>query len=192
LVSIAECERSGLLVTFFMAWSPGRRFNAGDSRLLTQETTPPSIPTNPATGPIPTAKGHDAAGHCQGPVDATCLSVRTHERGAACAADARHHPRIDDNVTPDLLRARPAARSTMGRVQPCSAPTLGRPGHAGVAHKDLGPIPSPPGSTVGRVDDIPRYRGHLERFRSPRGPARPLIRVTRRAARRRQVDRWAS
>src|ERR1700745_2106377 len=52
LVSIAECERSGLLVTFFMAWSPGRRFNAGDSRLMTTETTPPSIPTNPATGPV--------------------------------------------------------------------------------------------------------------------------------------------
>src|SRR5271170_4711982 len=51
LVSIAECESSGLLVTFFMAWSPGRRFNAGDSRLITPETTPPSIPTNPATGP---------------------------------------------------------------------------------------------------------------------------------------------
>jgi len=30
-----------LLVTFFMAWSPGRRFNAGDSRLITPETTPP-------------------------------------------------------------------------------------------------------------------------------------------------------
>jgi hypothetical protein len=40
-----------LLVTFFMAWSPGRRFNAGDSRLITTETTPTSIPTNPATGP---------------------------------------------------------------------------------------------------------------------------------------------
>src|SRR5271170_2791868 len=51
LVSIAECESSGLLVTFFMAWSPGRRFNDGDSRLVTPETTPPSIPTNPATGP---------------------------------------------------------------------------------------------------------------------------------------------
>src|SRR6202166_2248237 len=51
LLSIAECESSGLLVTFFMAWSPGRRFNAGDSRLITTETTPPSIPTNPATGP---------------------------------------------------------------------------------------------------------------------------------------------
>src|SRR5450631_1551759 len=51
LVSIAECESSGLLVTFFMAWSPGRRFNADDSRLITTETTPPSIPTNPATGP---------------------------------------------------------------------------------------------------------------------------------------------
>jgi hypothetical protein len=35
-----------------MAWSPGRRFNAGDSRLITPETTPPSIPTNPATGPL--------------------------------------------------------------------------------------------------------------------------------------------
>jgi CHAT domain len=34
-----------------MAWSPGRRFNAGDSRLITPETTPASIPTNPATGP---------------------------------------------------------------------------------------------------------------------------------------------
>src|SRR5271169_6775567 len=53
LVSIAECGSSGLLVTFFMAWSPGRRFNAGDSRLITTETTPPSIPTNPATGPEP-------------------------------------------------------------------------------------------------------------------------------------------
>src|SRR5271167_4577821 len=52
LVSIAECESSGLLVTFFMAWSPGRRLNAGDSRLITTETTPPSIPTNPATGPF--------------------------------------------------------------------------------------------------------------------------------------------
>src|SRR5271155_3696868 len=52
LVSIAECESSGLLVTFFMAWSPGRRFNDGDSRLITPETTPPSIPTNPATGPL--------------------------------------------------------------------------------------------------------------------------------------------
>src|SRR5271167_4174848 len=52
LVSIAECESSGLLVTFFMAWSPGRRLNAGDSRLITTETTPPSIPTNPATGPM--------------------------------------------------------------------------------------------------------------------------------------------
>src|SRR5271167_1201295 len=52
LVSIAECESSGLLVTFFMAWSPGQRFNAGDSRLITTETTPPSIPTNPATGPV--------------------------------------------------------------------------------------------------------------------------------------------
>src|SRR5271169_3260787 len=51
LVSIAECESSGLLVTFFMAWSPGRRVNAGDSRLISTETTPPSIPTNPATGP---------------------------------------------------------------------------------------------------------------------------------------------
>src|SRR5258708_36848224 len=53
LLSIAECESSGLLVTFFMAWSPGWRFNAGDSRLITTETTPTSIPTNPATGPQP-------------------------------------------------------------------------------------------------------------------------------------------
>src|SRR5271167_118202 len=52
LVSIAECESSGLLVTFFMAWSPARHFNAGDSRLITTEATPPSIPTNPATGPF--------------------------------------------------------------------------------------------------------------------------------------------
>src|SRR5712675_1825128 len=51
LVSIAECESSDLLLTFFIAWSPGRRFNAGDSRLITTETTPPSLPTNPATGP---------------------------------------------------------------------------------------------------------------------------------------------
>jgi hypothetical protein len=29
LLSIAGCESSGLLVTFFMAWSPARRFNAG-------------------------------------------------------------------------------------------------------------------------------------------------------------------
>src|SRR5271169_2026093 len=51
LLSIAECESSGLLVTFFMAWSPGRCFNAGDSRLITTETTPPSIPTNQRRDP---------------------------------------------------------------------------------------------------------------------------------------------
>jgi hypothetical protein len=60
LVSIAEFESSGLLVTFFMAWSPGRRFNAGDSRLITPETTPPSIPTNPATGPPPAINPRNA------------------------------------------------------------------------------------------------------------------------------------
>src|SRR5271155_4737984 len=59
LASIAECESSGLLATFFMAWSPGRRFNAGDSRLMTRETTPPSIPTNPATGPASTRQALD-------------------------------------------------------------------------------------------------------------------------------------
>jgi hypothetical protein len=42
-----ECERSGLLVTFFMAWSPGRRFNAGDSRLLTQDAQRRDPPTAP-------------------------------------------------------------------------------------------------------------------------------------------------
>src|SRR5271170_5369096 len=29
LLSIAGCEGSGLLITFFMAWSPARHFNAG-------------------------------------------------------------------------------------------------------------------------------------------------------------------
>src|SRR5271155_4601156 len=58
LVSIAECESSGLLVTFFMAWSPGRRFNDGDSRVITPETKPPSIPTNPATGPRRAGTAH--------------------------------------------------------------------------------------------------------------------------------------
>src|ERR1700756_1378125 len=46
LLSIAECESSGLLVTFFMAWSPGRRFNAGDSRLITRRLRHPKfLPT---------------------------------------------------------------------------------------------------------------------------------------------------
>jgi adenine deaminase len=44
-----------------MAWSPGRRFNAGDSRLITPETTPASIPTNPATGPLKAATTEPAA-----------------------------------------------------------------------------------------------------------------------------------
>src|SRR5271163_1896589 len=75
LVSIAECESSGLLVKFFMAWSPGRRLNAGDSRLTTTETTPPSIPTNPATGPI----DHDRATVWIGTEDFPCQ-----EPGAPC------------------------------------------------------------------------------------------------------------
>jgi len=39
------------VVMLFMAWSPVRRFNAGWFEVDHPETTPPSIPTNPATAP---------------------------------------------------------------------------------------------------------------------------------------------
>jgi hypothetical protein len=48
LLSVVERQSSGVVVTFFMAWTPP---TPGDLRLITLETTPPSFPTNPATGP---------------------------------------------------------------------------------------------------------------------------------------------
>jgi hypothetical protein len=48
---------SGTVVTFFMTWSPARRFNAERFEFNTPETTPPSIPTNPAARPSATACG---------------------------------------------------------------------------------------------------------------------------------------
>ena len=46
-------QKLSIVVTVFMAWSPTRRSKRlGDSRLITPDTSPPSIPTNPATGPF--------------------------------------------------------------------------------------------------------------------------------------------
>ena len=61
VASAAGCAETGFVTLLPMAWSPARRPNAGDLRLITPETMPLSIPTNFRTAP-PIAAGTNPCG----------------------------------------------------------------------------------------------------------------------------------
>jgi len=122
------------VILFVMAWSPVRRASTpDDSRLITPETTPPSIPTNPATGPRVTpdyTRLQDAFSSANRLSALATNPIGASPQQLAVAADCSPvYNILDDELAP--RHSRPQAPLGSDHSRHCGS----FPGNAGAIHR---------------------------------------------------------